>query len=70
MRDERGFVCALQCDKMGVEWNSRFKKVRGLDSCETRPSGSDEERDMMMSTDRQREKEIEREMDHVGNRKK
>lgn len=23
-----GIVCALQCDKMGVKWNSRFKKER------------------------------------------
>lgn len=45
-REERGFVCSLQCDKMGAEWNSGFKKVRGLDFCETRPSGSDGERDM------------------------
>lgn len=40
-----GIVCALQCDKMGVKWNSRFKKERGLDFGETRPSGSERHRD-------------------------
>lgn len=41
-------MCALQCDKMGAKWNSRFKKVRGLDFSETGPSGSErkEKREM------------------------
>ena len=38
-------MCALQCDKMGVKWNSRFKKERGLDFGETRPSGSESEKE-------------------------
>ena len=40
-----GIVCALQCDKMGVKWNSGFKKERGLDFGETRPSGSERGRE-------------------------
>lgn len=39
-------MCALQCDKMGVKWNSRFKKERGLDFGATRPSGSESEREI------------------------
>lgn len=57
-------MCALQCDKMGAEWNSRFKKVRGLDFCKTGPSGSDREG---------RKKKVwsrKKEMDDVGNKGK
>lgn len=39
-------MCALQCDKMGVKWNSGFKKDRGLDFGETLPSGSESKRGM------------------------
>lgn len=28
MREERVLVCAPQCDKMGVKWNSESKKER------------------------------------------
>lgn len=46
-------MCALQCDKMGVKWNSRFKKERGLDFSETWPSGS--ERESERARDRQKD---------------
>lgn len=46
-------MCALQCDKMGVKWNSRFKKERGLDFSETWPSGS--ERESKRARDRQKD---------------
>ena len=52
-----GIVCALRCDKMGVKWNSGFKKERGLDFGETRPSGSEGKRERGM---RGRETERER----------
>lgn len=44
-------MCALQCDKMGVKWNSRFKKERGLDFGETQPSGSASEKGMQVERD-------------------
>lgn len=52
-----GIVCALQCDKMGVKWNSRFKKERGLDFSETWPSGSERERERQKDGGRGGERE-------------
>ena len=56
-------MCALQCDKMGAKWNSRFKKVKGLDFSETGPSGSDRQR----KTEGWRQNKREREGDDSGN---
>lgn len=50
-------MCALQCDKMGVKWNSRFKKERGLDFSETWPSGSERESERQTEGWRQRRRE-------------
>ncbi len=44
LRGGAGIECSPQCDKMGVKWNSRSEKGRGLGFGETRPSGSEGER--------------------------